>query len=81
DTGIGIREEDRIHLFERFYKADKSRSRSAGGNGLGLSIVKKIIDVHHGSVHVASESGKGTQFSITLPDPEKVEKEKPEINK
>lgn len=81
DTGIGIREEDRIHLFERFYKADKSRSRADGGNGLGLSIVKKIIDVHHGSVHVASESGIGTQFSITLPDPEKVEKEKPEINK
>ncbi|WP_010632341.1 sensor histidine kinase [Sporolactobacillus vineae] len=67
DTGIGIREEDRIHLFERFYKADKSRNRTNGGNGLGLSIVKKIVDVHHGSIRIASEPGQGTQFTVSLP--------------
>lgn len=70
DTGIGIREEDQIHLFERFYKADKSRNRTNGGNGLGLSIVKKIIDVHHGTIEIISEPGKGTQFTVSLPRPD-----------
>jgi Signal transduction histidine kinase len=80
DTGIGICEEDRIHLFERFYKADKSRSRANGGNGLGLSIVKKIVDVHRGSVQVMSESGKGTQFTVSLPDLAKSGKEPSQLN-
>ncbi|RYM05096.1 two-component sensor histidine kinase [Sporolactobacillus sp. THM7-7] len=66
DSGIGIREEDRIHLFERFYKADRSRNREAGGNGLGLSIVKKILDMHQWRIFVASEYGKGTTVTITV---------------
>ncbi|SFF94144.1 HAMP domain-containing sensor histidine kinase [Sporolactobacillus nakayamae] len=66
DTGVGIKQEDFVHLFERFYKADRSRSSQQGGNGLGLSIVKKIIDVHHGEIHVSSDCGKGTTFTIIL---------------
>jgi signal transduction histidine kinase len=54
DNGIGIPKEDQIHIFERFYKADKSHDRSIGGNGLGLSLVKKIIEMHGGSVRVES---------------------------
>ncbi|MCO7126789.1 cell wall metabolism sensor histidine kinase WalK [Sporolactobacillus shoreicorticis] len=66
DTGIGIKKEDFVHLFERFYKADRSRTAKRGGNGLGLSIVKKIVDLHHGEIHVTSEYGKGTTFFVTL---------------
>lgn len=66
DTGIGIKPEDRIHLFERFYKADRSRNRAIDGNGLGLSIVKKIIDVHHGRIHVESQFGRGTTITVSL---------------
>ena len=66
DTGIGIGPEDRIHIFERFYKADKARARSAGGNGLGLSLVKKIVDLHGGSIRVESTIGEGTTFEIFL---------------
>lgn len=67
DTGIGISEEDIIHIFERFYKADKSRDRAKEGNGLGLSIVKKIIDMHKGTIDVKSILGKGTTFVVHLP--------------
>ncbi|CAM3163959.1 sensor histidine kinase [Sporolactobacillus spathodeae] len=67
DSGIGIKEEALIHLFERFYKADRSRNHKLGGNGLGLSIVKKILDVHGGKVHVTSTYGMGTQFTVQLP--------------
>ncbi|MDR0906921.1 MAG: HAMP domain-containing histidine kinase [Oscillospiraceae bacterium] len=67
DSGIGIAEEDRIHLFERFYKADKSRDRALGGNGLGLSLVKKITELHGGNIELESEVGKGTAFRVFLP--------------
>ena len=67
DTGDGIGPEDQIHIFERFYKADKARDRSLGGNGLGLSLVKKIVELHGGSVTVDSEAGKGTAFEVFLP--------------
>ncbi|MFT8872410.1 MAG: HAMP domain-containing sensor histidine kinase [Sporolactobacillus sp.] len=72
DTGIGIRPEEQVHLFERFYKADRSRNRMIEGSGLGLSIVKKIIDVHGWSIRVASDYGHGTTFivSVGLPDDE-----------
>ena len=66
DTGVGISPEDKMHIFERFYKADKARDRSLGGSGLGLSLVKKIIDIHDGTIIVASEIGKGSTFTVTL---------------
>ncbi|KFN09198.1 sensor histidine kinase [Paenibacillus macerans] len=67
DSGMGIAKEDLVHIFERFYKADKSRTRSAGGSGLGLSIVKKIVEIHQGNISVASEPGQGTRFVIAVP--------------
>ena len=66
DTGDGIAQEDQVHIFERFYKVDKARDRSLGGNGLGLSLVKKIIELHGGSVTVESEAGRGSAFEIRL---------------
>jgi two-component system, OmpR family, phosphate regulon sensor histidine kinase PhoR len=67
DSGIGISADERVHIFERFYKADKSRTRAAGGSGLGLAIVKKIIDLHHGAIDLTSEVGQGTTFTVELP--------------
>ena len=67
DTGNGIEAEDQPHIFERFFKADKSRERSKGGSGLGLSIAQKIVDMHHGTIAVASQSGAGTTFTVCLP--------------
>lgn len=67
DTGIGMGEEDRARVFERFYKADKARSGGESGSGLGLSIVKRIVDLHHGEVRVDSSIGVGTTFTVQLP--------------
>lgn len=67
DTGRGIPEEDLPYIFDRFYMVDKARSRSGGGSGLGLSIVKKIINLHGFKVKVKSEQGKGTCISIAIP--------------
>lgn len=66
DTGVGISKDDLPHIFERFYKVDKSRDRSLGGNGLGLSLTKKIVELHEGTLTVQSEPGKGTVFMISL---------------
>ncbi|MGM7721291.1 ATP-binding protein [Metabacillus sp. Hm71] len=67
DTGIGISEHDLPYIFERFYKADKSRSDRLGSTGLGLSIVKQLVVVLEGDIKVKSTLNKGTSFSITLP--------------
>lgn len=71
DKGIGIPPQDLEHVFERFFTVDKAHSRKLGGAGLGLSIVKTIIEKHEGTVHVSSELGMGSTFTIRLPFPKK----------
>ncbi|ULO07880.1 two-component sensor histidine kinase [Paenibacillus sp. 19GGS1-52] len=67
DSGIGIAEEELSRIFERFYKVDQARTTSEGGSGLGLSLVKKIVEIHEGSVAVRSRPGEGTVFVVSLP--------------
>jgi signal transduction histidine kinase len=67
DTGEGIPAEDLPHVFDRFYRGEKSRSRATGGAGLGLAIARGIIEAHAGQVGVESALGQGTCFYFTLP--------------
>ncbi len=67
DTGMGIPEDALSHIFERFYRVDKARSRSTGGSGLGLSIVRNIVRRNHGEIHVESAIGSGTKFTLRFP--------------
>ena len=67
DNGPGIPREDQAHIFDRFYRVDKARSRETGGTGLGLSIVHQMVLMHGGSVSVESEEGKGSTFTVELP--------------
>jgi len=67
DTGEGIPAEDLPHIFERFYRVDKSRARATGGSGLGLTIAKRLVEAHGGKITVQSKLGKGSRFSFTLP--------------
>jgi len=67
DNGPGIPKEDQPHIFDRFYRVDKARSRDTGGTGLGLSIVNQLVLMHGGSVSVQSEEGKGSTFTVELP--------------
>ncbi len=67
DTGEGIPAEDLPSVFERFYRVDKSRTRATGGSGLGLTIAKRLVEVHGGKIEAQSELGKGSCFSFTLP--------------
>jgi heavy metal sensor kinase len=67
DTGAGIAAADLPHIYDRFWRADKVRSRSMGGTGLGLSIARSIVERHSGEIEVQSEPGRGSQFTIRLP--------------
>jgi signal transduction histidine kinase len=67
DTGEGIRAEDLPHVFESFYRGEKSRSRSTGGAGLGLAISRGIVQAHGGEINVQSKAGHGSQFTFFLP--------------
>lgn len=69
DNGAGIATEDLNNIFERFYKADQSRTRSDGGTGLGLAISKGIVEAHGGQISVHSIIGEGSVFTFTLPLP------------
>ncbi len=71
DTGVGIPETDLPHIFDRFYRVDKARSRETGGTGLGLSIVKQFVLLHGGTIDAKSAPGKGSTFIIELPLAEK----------
>lgn len=67
DTGIGIAPNDLPHVFERFYRGEKSRSRASGGSGLGLAIAKGIIEAHGGRIWAEGALGQGAVFTFTLP--------------
>ncbi|MBC7809969.1 MAG: PAS domain S-box protein [Burkholderiales bacterium] len=67
DNGLGISDDELPHIFERFFRADRARSTDTGGSGLGLTIAKKIIDAHSGSIEVTSAPGEGSAFTIVLP--------------
>ena len=67
DTGIGIPEDKKMLIFERFYRIDKARSRQTGGTGLGLAIAKNAIMLHKGAIKVHSKEGEGSTFTIRIP--------------
>ena len=67
DTGLGIPEQDLPRIFERFYRVDRARSRQSGGTGLGLALVRHVVERSHGTVDVSSEVGVGTTFTVSLP--------------
>ncbi len=67
DSGIGIPEEYQSHVFDRFYRVDKARSRETGGTGLGLAITRKVILMHHGAIRLVSREGEGSTFTVRIP--------------
>jgi signal transduction histidine kinase len=69
DTGPGIAPTDLPHVFDRFYRGDLSRARATGNSGLGLAIVRNIVEAHGGRIGVESSPGQGARFTVTLPTP------------
>ena len=69
DTGMGIPQDALEHIFERFYRVDKARSREAGGSGLGLSIVHDAVKAHGGSIMVGENKPQGSRFTVSFPRP------------
>jgi len=67
DKGEGIPPEDLPHIFERFYRVDRSRTRRTGGSGLGLTIAKRLVEAHGGKIEVQSKLGEGSRFTFTVP--------------
>jgi len=67
DTGEGIAPEDLPYIFERYYRADRSRGRTTGGSGLGLTIAKRLVEAHGGTIGVESKLGEGSRFWFTVP--------------
>ena len=67
DSGIGIPEDAQEHIFERFYRVDKSHSREIGGTGLGLAITRNAVLLHRGAIKVYSKEGEGTTFTVRIP--------------
>ena len=67
DTGIGIAPRHQAQIFDRFFQMDGTLRRNYGGSGLGLALVKEIVEAHHGSVRVESEPGQGSAFTVRLP--------------
>ena len=75
DTGQGIAAEDLPYIFDQFYRADKSRNRKSGGTGIGLAIVKQLVEIHGGSVRVESRTGEGSCFHVLLPADEQTKQD------
>ena len=67
DEGMGLKEEDKYKVFEKFYRVDSQQTSNIGGTGLGLPVVKKLVDMHHGKIEVETEVGKGSEFIVLLP--------------
>lgn len=67
DSGVGMKEQDITHVFERFYRSDEARNKETGGTGLGLSIAKWIVDKHRGHFEILSREGLGTRITVWLP--------------
>ena len=67
DTGVGIAPDDLRHVFTRFWRGDRSRSRATGGAGIGLAIVRELVRAHDGRIDVESVVGEGTRFRVVLP--------------
>ncbi|HJP27661.1 MAG TPA: ATP-binding protein, partial [Dehalococcoidia bacterium] len=67
DSGTGISETDLPRIFDQFYRADQSRNRATGGAGLGLTIVKRLVEAHGGEISAKSDPGQGTTFRVFLP--------------